>query len=123
MSAAPVDPDQVPQEVKDGLVAGVLGSLAMAARLLLSTEPVTLGWVIRRIFAAGITALFVGFFLQEHVSSVPLRYAIIGVCGYSAPEVADYAARWLKGKMGQEVAKLEKKGKPDAKKPGRKGKR
>lgn len=119
MSAAPVDPDQVPQEVKDGLVAGVLGSLAMAARLLLSTEPVSLGWVIRRIFAAGITALFVGFFLQEHVSSVPLRYAIIGVCGYSAPEVADYAARWLKGKMGQEVAKLEKKAKPDAKKPGR----
>lgn len=119
MSAAPVDPDQVPQEVKDGLVAGVLGSLAMAARLLLSQEPVSLGWVIRRLLAAGITALFVGFFLQEHVSSVPLRYAIIGVCGYSAPEVADYAARWLKGKMGQEVAKLEKKAKPDAKKPGR----
>lgn len=119
MSAAPLDPDQVPQEVKDGLVAGVLGSLAMAARLLLSTEPVSLGWVIRRICAAGITALFVGFFLQEHVSSVPLRYAIIGVCGYSAPEVADYAARWLKGKMGQEVAKVEKKGKPDGKKPGR----
>jgi len=123
MSAAPIDPDQVPQEVKDGLVAGVLGSLAMAARLLLSQEPVSLGWVIRRIFAAGITALFVGFFLQEHVSSVPLRYAIIGVCGYSAPEVADYAARWLKSKMGQEVAKLGKKGKPDAKKLGRKGKR
>jgi len=123
MSAAPIDPDQVPQEVKDGLVAGVLGSLAMAARLLLSSEPVSLGWVIRRIFAAGITALFVGFFLQEHVASVPLRYAIIGVCGYSAPEVADYAARWLKGKMGQEVAKLGKKTKPDAKKPGRKGKR
>jgi len=119
MSAAPVDPDQVPQEVKDGLVAGVLGSLAMAARLLLSQEPVSLGWVIRRLLAAGITALFVGFFLQEHVSSVPLRYAIIGVCGYSAPEVADYAARWLKGKMGQEVAKVTKKGKPDAKKPGR----
>lgn len=119
MSAAPIDPDQVPQEVKDGLVAGVLGSLAMAARLLLSAEPVSLGWVIRRIFAAGITALFVGFFLQEHVSSVPLRYAIIGVCGYSAPEVADYAARWLKGKMGQEVAKVTKKVKPDAKKPGR----
>lgn len=119
MSASPIDPDQVPQEVKDGLVAGVLGSLAMAARLLLSQEPVSLGWVIRRLLAAGITALFVGFFLQEHVSSVPLRYAIIGVCGYSAPEVADYAARWLKGKMGQEVAKLEKKGKPDGKKPGR----
>jgi len=119
MSAAPLDPDSVPQEVKDGLVSGVLGSLAMAARLLLSSEPVTLGWVFRRVAAAGITALFVGYFLQDHVASVPLRYAIIGVCGYSAPEVADYAARWLKAKMGQEVAKVEKKGKPNGKKPGR----
>lgn len=123
MSASPIDPDQVPQEVKDGLVAGVLGSLAMAARLLLSQEPVSLGCVVRRICAACITGLFVGFFLQEHVSSVPLRYAIIGVCGYSAPEVADYAARWLKGKMTSKIAKLTQKGQPDVKKPGRARKR
>ena len=120
MSAAPVDPDSVPQEVKDGIVASVLGGLAMVARLLLSAEPVSLGWVFRRVAAASITALFVGFFLQEHVSSVPLRYAIIGACGYSAPEVADHAAKWLRSRMGQEVEKLEKKGKRDAKKPGRK---
>jgi len=123
MSAAPIDPDQLPQEIKDGLVAGVLGSLAMAARLLLSQEQVSLGCVVRRICAACITGLFVGFFLQEHVSSVPLRYAIIGVCGYSAPEVADYAARWLNGKMSSKIAKLSQKAVPDARKSGRPRKR
>lgn len=119
MSAAPIDPNDVPQEVKDGVVASVLGGLAMTARLLLSSEPVSVGWVVRRVLAASITALFVGFFLQDHVSSVPLRYALIGACGYSAPEVADYAAKWVKGKMGQEVAKVTPKKKPDAKKPGK----
>jgi len=108
MSTPPIDPNEVPQEVKDGIVASVLGGLAMAARLLLSSEPVSVGWVLRRVAAASITALFVGFFLQEHVSSVPLRYAIIGACGYSAPEVADAAAKWLRAKMGQEVAKVTK---------------
>lgn len=121
MSAAPIDPNEVPQEVKDGVVASVLGGLAMTARLLLSSEPVSVGWVVRRVLAASITALFVGFFLQEHVSSVPVRYALIGACGYSAPEVADYAAKWLRAKMGQEVAKVAGKAKkPDAKKPGKK---
>ena len=121
MSAAPIDPNEVPQEVKDGVVASVLGGLAMTARLLLSSEPVSVGWVVRRVLAASITALFVGFFLQEHVSSVPVRYALIGACGYSAPEVADYAAKWLRAKMGQEVAKVSpKKKSADAKKPGKK---
>jgi len=120
MSTPPIDPNEVPQEVKDGVVASVLGGLAMAARLLLSSEPVSVGWVLRRVAAASITALFVGFFLQEHVSSVPLRYAIIGACGYSAPEVADYAAKWLRGKMGQEVEKVTKKS--NAKRPGKKRK-
>jgi hypothetical protein len=120
MSTPPIDPNEIPQEAKDGIVAAVLGGLAMAARLLLSSEPVSVGWVLRRVAAASITALFVGFFLQEHVSSVPLRYAIIGACGYSAPEVADYAAKWLRGKMGQEVEKVTKKS--NAKRPGKKRK-
>ena len=112
MSTPPLDPNEVPQEVKDGVVAGLLGSLAMAARLLLASEPVSAGYVLRRILAASITALFIGFFLQEHVASVPVRYALIGACGYSAPEVADFAARWLRSKMGQEVAKVAGKAKP-----------
>ena len=111
MSTPPIDPNEIPQEAKDGIVAATLGALAMAARLLLSAEPVSLGWVVRRVLAASLTALFVGYALQEYVASVPLRYAIIGACGYSAPEVADAAAKWLRAKMGQEVAKVTKPGK------------
>ena len=47
--------------VKDGLIASILGGLAMTARLLLSEEPVTMGWVLRRLAAASITAVLVGY--------------------------------------------------------------
>lgn len=118
MSAAPISPEEVPQVVKDGLVAAVLGSLAMAGRLLLSETPVSAGWVIRRIFAAAITALFVGFYAQENIASVPLRYAVVGAGGYAAPECLDALLRFIKKRAEVEVGKAaEKVGikKPNAK--------
>mgnify|MGYP000222730585 CR=1 FL=1 len=54
----PIDPDSVPKELKDGAVASILGGLAMTARLLLSTEPVTVGWVVRRVLAAAVDEPF-----------------------------------------------------------------
>lgn len=107
--SSPVDHEQLPQEVKDGVVAAVLGGLAMTARLLLSNNPVSVGWAMRRIFAASITALFVGFFLQDEVQSVALRYALIGACAYSAPEAADCVARWIRRRMEKEVGQTEPK--------------
>lgn len=107
--SSPVDHEQLPQEVKDGFVAAVLGGLAMTARLLLSNNPVSVGWAVRRIFAASITALFVGFFLQDEVQSVALRYALIGACAYSAPEAADCVARWIRERMNQDMAARESK--------------
>ena len=56
----PLDSDSTQSLVKDGLVASILGGLAATARLLLSTEPVSIGWVIRRVSAAAITASNVG---------------------------------------------------------------
>jgi len=76
MSAAPFNPEDIPKEAKDGLVAATLGGLAMVARLLLSTEPVTLGWVVRRVMAAAITAALVGYSIQEHIASPGLRMGL-----------------------------------------------
>jgi hypothetical protein len=123
VSAAPISPEEVPQVVKDGLVAAVLGSLAMAGRLLLSETPVSAGWVIRRILAAAITALFVGFYAQENIASVPLRYAVVGAAGYSAPECLDALLRFIKKRAEVEVGKAaEKVGikKPNAKRGAKK---
>ena len=108
MSAAPFNPEEMPHEVKDGVVASVLGGLAMTARLLLSTEPVTFGWVVRRVLAAAITAALVGYAVQDHIQTTGLRMAAVGAAGYAAPECLDYLLRYVKAKGEAEVAKVTK---------------
>lgn len=110
MSASPIDPDSIPKELKDGIVASILGGLAMTARLLLSTEPVTFGWVVRRVLAAAITAALVGYGIQDHIASPGLRMAVVGACGYCAPEALDYLMRYIKARGEKEVSAVA--GKP-----------
>ena len=117
----PIDGDSTQSLVKDGLVASILGGLAATARLLLSTEPVSIGWVIRRVSAAAITASIVGYGLQDHIASPGLRMAVVGACGYSAPELLDFLSKWLKARGQAELAKVTKK--PNGKtKPSKRGK-
>jgi len=108
VSTPPVNPDDIPPELKDGVVASILGGLAMTARLLLSTEPVTVGWVIRRVLAAAITAALVGYAVQDHIHSTGLRMAAVGAAGYAAPECLDYLLKYVKAKGEAEVAKVTK---------------
>jgi hypothetical protein len=111
----PIDPESLPKELKDGVVASVLGGLAMTARLLLSTEPVSLGWVVRRVLAAAITAALVGYGIQDHIQSPGLRMAVVGAAGYAAPECLDYLMRYIKARGEKEVAAVAGKPKPHGK--------
>lgn len=111
---APIDPQNIPGEVKDGLVASILGGLAMTARLLLSTTPVSPGWVIRRVLAAGITSALAGYAIQEHIQSPGLRMACIGGIGYASPEALDFFLAWLKKRGEKELGAVT--GKTNAKK-------
>jgi uncharacterized protein YlxP (DUF503 family) len=108
VSAAPFNPEEMPPEMKDGVVASILGGLAMTARLLLSTEPVSLGWVVRRVLAAAITAALVGYGVQDHIQSTGLKMAVVGASGYAAPECLDYLLKYIKAKGEAEVAKVTK---------------
>ena len=117
----PIDNEATQSLVKDGLVASILGGLAMTARLLLSTEPVSVGWVLRRISAAAITAALVGYAITDHISSPGLRMGVVGAAGYAAPEVMDYVLKYLKARGEAEVAKVTKKP-HDKKKPSKRGK-
>jgi hypothetical protein len=126
VSASPIDPESIPKELKDGVVASVLGGLAMTARLLLSTEPVSFGWVVRRVLAAAITAALVGYGIQEHISSPGLRMGVVGAAGYAAPECLDYLMRYIKARGEKEVAAVAGKPKSNGKakaKPASKRKR
>ena len=119
----PIDPESIPKELKDGVVASVLGGLAMTARLLLSTEPVSLGWVVRRVLAAAITAALVGYGIQDHIQSPGLRMAVVGAAGYAAPECLDYLMRYIKARGEKEVGAVTAKLKPHGKGKASKAKR
>jgi len=84
--------------VKDSIVASILGGFAMTARILLSTEPVSFGFVLRRFLAAAITAAIVGLATKDHFNSTGLWLSCVGGAGYAAPEVADYFLRYVKAK-------------------------
>lgn len=103
--------------VKDGIIASILGGFAMTARILLSTEPVTFGFVLRRFLAAAITAAIVGLATKDHFSSTGLWLATVGGAGYAAPEVADYFLRYVKAKGEQKLKEVKggKKAKPKKK--------
>ena len=79
----------------------------MTARMLMSTEPVSFGFVVRRFFAASITAMLVGLGTKEHFSSTGLWLAVSGGSGYCAPEVADYFLRWVKAKGEAKVKEAQ----------------
>jgi hypothetical protein len=101
-------PDDFNGLVKDGLIASVLGGLAMTARLLLSTEPVSLGWVLRRLAAASITAVLVGFGIKDQIQSESLRLCVIGVCGYASPEACDFLIKYFKARSERELGNEKK---------------
>ncbi len=115
MSAAPVNIEDIPAEAKSGVIAAIIGGLAMCARLLLSTTPVSPGWVIRRVLAAGITSAFAGFALAEHITSPGLRMGAIGAIGYASPEALDWLMAWLKKRAEKEVGKVTANEKPPSK--------
>ena len=104
----PIDPESFPKELKDGVIASILGGLAMTARLLLSTEPVSVGWVVRRVLAAAITAALVGYGIQDQIESPGLKMAVVGAAGYAAPECLDYLMRYIKSKGDAEVGPAKK---------------
>ena len=104
----PIDPESIPKELKDGVIASILGGLAMTARLLLSTEPVTVGWVVRRVLAAAITAALVGYAITDHIESPGLKMGVVGAAGYAAPECLDYLMRYIKSKGDAEVGPANK---------------
>jgi hypothetical protein len=106
-------PDDYNGLVKDGLIASILGGLAMTARLLMSEEPVTIGWVLRRLAAASITAVLVGYGVKDYIASESLRLCVIGGCGYCAPEITDYLIKYVKARGQKEInnVKVKSRGK------------
>jgi predicted nucleic acid-binding protein len=80
----------------------------MASRLLLSTEPVTWGWAVRRVSAASIVAVLVNYTTKDYITNNSLQIAAVGATAYAAPECLDFLLRWIKARGEAEVAKVTK---------------
>ena len=104
----PIDPDSIPKELKDGVVASVIGAFSMAARLLLSTDKQTWGWAFRRVGAASIAAVLANYALADYIASSSLRTAAVGGLAYASPEALDALLRWVKARAEREVEKVSK---------------
>lgn len=105
----PVSNDGYNAILKEGILASILGSMAMIARILMSTERVTIGWVIRRLFAACITSILVGYGTKDYIQSESLRLCIVGICGYCAPEIGDFLIQYVKARGSTEIKKIKTK--------------
>ena len=127
MSAAPasgLESVTSDEAVRQGIIASILGMAAMIARLLMSTDKASLGYIARSSVAAGLTAYFVNQASKSYVEQENLRVFICGVAGFASPEILSYGLAWLKAKMQGKVAEAQaqvKGGKPRKAKRGSKG--
>ena len=93
--------------LKDGIIASILGGLAMTSRLLMSQEPVTVGWCIRRLLAASITAVLIGYGIKDNIQSESLRLCVIGGFSYCTPEISDWVIKYVKARGQNELNKVK----------------
>lgn len=127
MSAAPasgLESVTSDEAVRQGIIASILGMAAMIARLLMSTDKASLGYIARSSVAAGLTAYFVNQASRSYVEQENLRVFICGVAGFASPEILSYGLAWLKAKMQGKVQEAQaqvKPGKPRKTKRGSKG--
>lgn len=98
----------------------MVGVFSMAARLMLSEEKHTWGWVARRVLVASLVACMAGYALTEYISSPGLRMGAIGALSYASPEVLDALLRAVKDRANREADRIAGNPKP---KPNGKAKR
>jgi hypothetical protein len=112
MSAAPFNPEDIPKEAREGFVAGIIGAMAMTARLLLSEDRQTWAWVARRVCAASITAVMANYGLADYITSDSMRTAAVGGLAYASPEALDALLRAIKARANREADRIAGNPKP-----------
>jgi hypothetical protein len=105
--AAP-DGGAISPEVRQGVIAAILGILGMSTRVMLMDEKVGFVWVLKRLVAASVVAWASGAVLESYITNAKLLYAVVGVCGYLAPEVAQAAEDFVKAKLKAKVNEAQR---------------
>jgi di/tricarboxylate transporter len=122
---APIDAEAISTEVKQGGIAGLLGMMGMAVKIILTDEKMKVGQILLHLFAAIVVAILSGYALSDYVTSQKMLWAANGVSGFMAIRIAMWAERVVGKKLDEAEAKIGKKTKPkkpNAKRPAKRRK-
>jgi di/tricarboxylate transporter len=94
--------------LKQAGIAGLLGMMGMAVKIILTDEKMKIGQIILHLFAAIIVAILSGYALSDYVKSQKMLWAANGVSGFMAIRIAMWAERVVGAKLDQAEAKITK---------------
>jgi len=95
----PPDPEDINRLLADGAKSAALGAGAMTARILMSNEKQSFGYVARRMAVACIVGFFSSMFVAEYISSIKLQFCCVAALSYAAPEVCDFTLNIVREKL------------------------
>lgn len=110
MSAAPASmgPDDVPAEAKQAGIAGLLGMMGMAVKIILTDEKLSIAKVAANLFAAMAVAVLSGFALDGYIENKKMLWALNGLSGYMALQIIAWAEGMVKARLSGELNKAKK---------------
>lgn len=115
MSTSPIDPESISPELKQGGIAGLLGMMGMAVKIILTEEKMKIGQVILHLFAAMVVAVLSGYALTDYLPNQKMLWAANGVAGFMAIRIAMWAERVVGDKLDKIEGKKSSTPKPHAK--------
>jgi hypothetical protein len=122
---ATLGPEDISPEVKQAGIAGLLGMMGMAVKIILTDEKLKVGKVLAHLFAAMAVAVLSGFALEEYIQNKKMLWALNGLSGYMALQIVAWAESAVKARLAGELKKVEKSAgipikKPNGKRPPKK---
>jgi hypothetical protein len=104
----PPDPEEMNRLLADGAKSAALGAGAMTARILMSNEKQSFGYVARRMGVACIVGFFSSMFVAEYISSIKLQFCCVAALSYAAPEVCDFTLNIVREKLKAQAKQSKK---------------
>ncbi len=106
--SSPLDTEAISPELKQGGIAGLLGMMGMAVKIILTEEKMRVGQVILHLFAAMVVAVLSGYALTDYVPNQKMLWAANGMAGFMAIRIAMWAERVVGAKLDEAEAKITK---------------
>ena len=101
-------PEDVPAEAKQAGIAGLLGMMGMAVKIILTDEKLSIAKVAANLFAAMAVAVLSGFTLDGYIENKKMLWALNGLSGYMALQIIAWAEGMVKARLSGELNKAKK---------------